>query len=165
MDRPGDELSSRICDACGGRCCHGAHPPLTPQRIRIIEDGVRTAEQNDCGDYTRLRVREDGFCILMDGRRCGVHAVKPETCAAGPFTFDTREGVLEIYLKKETICPPVRHLKQDPGAYRRQLLLAVENITRRVRLLPPDQLTTVLRIDEPETERVARLPLHGGECT
>ena len=164
MDRPCDELFSRICDACGGRCCYGAHPPLTPQRIRIIEDQRVPADPIECEDYSRLRVREDGFCILMDGKRCRVHAVKPETCAAGPFTFDIREGMLEIYLKKEPICPMVRYLKQDPEAYQRQLLLAVENISRLVRLLPPEQMAAILSIDEPETEKVACLPLHGG-CT
>ncbi|MDI6719273.1 MAG: YkgJ family cysteine cluster protein [Methanomicrobiales archaeon] len=164
MDSPDEGLPSRICEACGGRCCHGAHPPLTPERIGILEDLMRSADGIESGSYARLRVREDGFCILMEGNRCIVHAVKPETCAAGPFTFDIRDGVLEIYLKKETICPLVRHLKQDSGAYRRQILLAVENITRLIRLLPPDQLAAVLRIDEPETDKVACLPLYSGGC-
>jgi Uncharacterised protein family (UPF0153). len=153
------DIFSRICEQCGGLCCRNAHPPLTDERIRRMgacTDLTGRIEQNG---YRRLRVREDGFCIMLDHSRCMINGEKPETCRAGPFTFDIREGVLEIYLKKETICPLVGHLKYYPEAYRHQYEHAVEHIIRLVRALSPQELAEICRVDEPETEKVAEIPL------
>jgi Fe-S-cluster containining protein len=153
------DIFSRICEQCGGRCCHEAHPPLTDERIRRIgacTDLTGRIEQNG---YRRLRVRKDGFCIMLNHTRCLINAEKPETCRAGPFTFDIRDGKLEIYLKKESICPLVGHLKYYPEAYRHQYEHAVRDIATLVKALPPRELYEVLKVDEPETEKVAEIPL------
>jgi Fe-S-cluster containining protein len=113
-------------------------------------------EQNG---YRRLRVREDGFCIMLNHTRCLINAHKPETCRAGPFTFDIRDGKLEIYLKKETICPLVGHLKYYPEAYRHQYEHAVQHIVHLIKKLPPQELAEVLKVEEPETEKVAEILL------
>jgi hypothetical protein len=95
-------------------------------------------EQNG---YRRLKVREDG------------------TCRAGPFTFDIHDGKLEIFLKKESICPLVGHLKYYPEAYRQQYEHAVQNLASLVQALPACELSEILKVDEPETEKVAEIPL------
>ncbi|MDD1675552.1 MAG: YkgJ family cysteine cluster protein [Methanomicrobiales archaeon] len=153
------DIFSRICDQCGGRCCFEAHPPLSEERIQSISSCMDTSDRIEKKGYRRLRVREDGFCIMLNHTRCLINAVKPETCRAGPFTFDIREGKLEIYLKKETICPLVGHLKYFPEAYRHQYELAVEHILHLIKTLPPDELVDVLRVEEPETEKVAEILL------
>jgi hypothetical protein len=47
-------------------------------------------------------------------------AVLSETCREGPFTFDVKGDVIEIFLKFETICPIVGLLKGVPEAYEKQ---------------------------------------------
>ncbi|NYT01694.1 MAG: YkgJ family cysteine cluster protein [Methanosarcinales archaeon] len=155
---------SEICARCqlGGGCCHGAHPPLTQRRIDIlIHSGVTSGEIEFAG-YHRLKVKDDGFCVLFDQGGCTVHSAKPETCVAGPFTFDVQGDVLEIYLKKESICPLVAYLKEDIAAYQAQLDLAVKNILALVRDLSPQELEVILRIEEPETVKVAEISLEKG---
>jgi len=152
---------SQICARCqlGGGCCHEAHPPLTQRRIDILADIGVGADKIEFAGYRRLKVREDGFCILFDKGGCTVHSAKPETCVAGPFTFDVRDNILEIFLKNESICPLVAYLKADLEAYQAQLDMAVENILALLRDMPPAELEAVLRIEEPETVMVAKIPL------
>jgi Fe-S-cluster containining protein len=153
------EIFSRICEQCGGRCCHQAHPPLTEERIRRISASTDLAGCIEQNGYRRLRVREDGFCIMLNHTRCLINAEKPETCLAGPFTFDIRDGLLEVYLKKESICPLVGHLKYYPEAYRHQYENAVRHLLALVKGLPSRDLAEILKVEEPETEKVAEIPL------
>ena len=98
------------------------------------------------------------MCVMFgDDGLCAIQPFKPETCVAGPFTFDVKEGVIEIYLKKESICPLVAVLKQDRKAYDEQYKLAVDKIIRVVAFLPEEELMTVCRIEEPDTEKVEEL--------
>jgi len=71
----------------------------------------------------------DGSCIFCHGNRCSIHTIRPETCRAGPFTFDVKGDVIEIFLKYETICPVVRLLEDVPEAYEHQSDLAKKSIT------------------------------------
>jgi len=109
--------------------------------------------------YHRLAVKDDGFCILFREGGCTVHPVKPETCVAGPFTFDIHDDLLEIYLKKESICPMVPHLVKDAPAYKEQFDRAVEMIMALVRELPAEELAVVLQVEEPDTIKVAEISL------
>jgi len=87
-----------------------------------------------------------------------IHAIKPETCRAGPFTFDVKDKVIEIYLKFPGICPLVTLLKATPEAYHVQYDLAVKSITHLVSNLTRDELDTICRVEEPETEKVSEVP-------
>ena len=100
------------------------------------------------------------MCVMFnDNGLCAIQSFKPETCAAGPFTFDVKEGVIEIYMKKESICPLVAVLKQDVKAYDEQYKMAVEKIIRVVAFLPEDELWTVCNIEEPDTDKVEDLTI------
>jgi len=150
--------AEEICMKCGGHCCDGAHPPISPVcRERLISLGVSKDVFESVG-YLRLKVQDDGQCILMKDGKCSIHNIKPETCRAGPFTFDVTGDRINIYLKHERICPIVGLLKSVPEAYRTQYERAVRCITQIVAHLPPDELEVICRIDEPDTDKVAEVP-------
>jgi len=107
--------------------------------------------------YKRLKVQENGMCILFEHGRCSIHSVKPETCRAGPFTFNVKGEIIEIYLKHPGICPVADLLKDNPEAYRQQYHLAAKSITHLVSNLTQDEIDAICRIDEPETEKVAEI--------
>lgn len=124
----------------------------------LIKNGVDKSCIEYAG-YHRLKLRPDGFCILFCDGECKIHSFKPETCVAGPFTFDVSKGMLEIYLKKESICPMVSELVKDEETYRYMYEKAVEKIQDLVSDLPPDELSEILKIEEPETVLVGVEPL------
>ena len=150
--------AEEICMKCGGHCCDEAHPPISPVcRERLISLGVSKDVFESVG-YLRLKVQDDGQCILMKDGKCSIHRIKPETCRAGPFTFDVTGDRINIYLKHERICPIVGLLKEVPQAYRTQYERAVQNITQLVAHLPPQELEVICRIDKPDCDKVAEVP-------
>lgn len=154
-------LAEEVCRSCGGECCRDAHPPISPQRRSILLSiGCPDTVFEDAG-YTRLKCRPGGMCVMCRDGRCAIHDHKPETCVSGPFTFDRKDGMIAIYVKKEEICPLVRYLKQDPGLYREQMRVAVDHIRRLFSDLPPGEMEIVLSIPEPATDLVTVLPLEG----
>ena len=158
MDQDWILTAEAICSECGGRCCHGAHPPLSPARRSLIASrGVGNGHIEFAG-YHRMAVDEEGWCTMFRSGRCAIHCIKPETCVAGPFTFDVREGMIEIFLKHEAICPLAGLFRKNPVAYRVHRDRAVHEIARLVKELPPEELAMVLKIDEPETDLVDRIP-------
>jgi Fe-S-cluster containining protein len=143
---------------CGGYCCVYAHPPVSRSCCqRLTSAGLSPDLFEDTG-YKRLKVKENGVCILSKDGKCVIHAIKPETCRAGPFTFDVTDIVIEIYLKLSCICPLVTLLKETPGAYQLQYDLAVKSITHLVSNLTQDEINAICRVDEPETEKVSEVP-------
>jgi Fe-S-cluster containining protein len=152
---------SRACGKChlGCGCCFEARPPLTQERIDILLEGGVSPEAVECAGYKRLRLKSDGFCVLFQDGRCSVHAIKPETCVAGPFTFDMEGSILQIFLKKESICPMAGYLLSDRRAYEELFEISVQKIVDLVRALPADELAEVLKIEEPETDLVAEIGL------
>ena len=142
---------------CGGRCCRDAHPPLSASCwCRLVAEGV-PEDSFEWRGYRAVKARDDGTCIFHNGSRCSIHTMKPETCRAGPFTFDVKGDVIEIFLKHETICPVVRLLKDVPEAYGHQLALAQTSISNLVAHLPNDELAAICSIDEPESEKVTEI--------
>jgi uncharacterized protein len=154
------EKATEVCKQCGGHCCKNAHPPLTEERISILAEKQVSSDNIEFVGYKRLKVKEDGMCVMFnENGLCAIQEFKPETCVAGPFTFDVRDGVIELYLKKESICPLVAVLKQDRVAYDEQYKTAVEKIIRVVAFLPEDELWTVCGIEEPDTDKIGELNL------
>ena len=142
---------------CGGHCCVDAHPPVSRScSERLIAAGI-SPDMFEYKGYKRLKVKENGVCILSEQGKCRIHAVKPETCRAGPFTFDVEEDVIGIFLKYESICPLVKLLKEIPEAYQQQYTLAVKSITHLVSNLTPDEIDAICCIDEPDTEKVSEV--------
>ncbi|PKG33241.1 YkgJ family cysteine cluster protein [Methanoregula sp.] len=147
-----------ICMHCGGHCCNGAQPPISGDCYRrLIAQGVPDAVFGQEG-YRFVKTRDEGTCMLCKAGKCSIHAIKPETCIAGPFTFDVTGDTIGIFLKYETICPLVRLLKEFPEAYDRQYAAAVRSITRLVMDLRENELAAICQIEEPDTEKVAEIP-------
>lgn len=152
------EKATEVCKQCGGRCCMNAHPPLTDERITIMTDNGVSSDNIEFVGYKRLKVKADSMCVMLnESGMCAIQDFKPETCVAGPFTFDVNEGVIEIYMKKESICPLVAVLKHDRNAYDEQYKTAVEKIIRVVAFLPEEELWTICGIEEPDTDKVGDL--------
>jgi len=143
---------------CGGHCYNGAQPPISEDCYRrLVAQGVPDAVFGQDG-YRFVKTRDNGACMLCKGGKCSIHANKPETCIAGPFTFDVTGDTIGIFLKYETICPLVRLLKEFPEAYDQQYVAAVRSITRLVSDLRENELAVICRIEEPDTEKVAEIP-------
>jgi len=157
-----EETAEAICAECGGRCCHEAHPPLSPARLAEFRARGVPLSVAEFDGYTRMKSHDDGMCIMCSGGKCRVHAFKPETCVAGPFTFEVQDHTLHLFLKHESICPLVPYLKADGDAYAAQFRIAVKSLMALVRSLPCDELEVINRIPEPETELVAEIPLGPG---
>jgi len=124
---------------------------------RLIAAGVSPAAFETNG-YRRLRTNPDNTCILMKDGMCMIHAIKPETCRAGPFTFDVEGDTIRIFLKHASICPIVTLLKEVPEAYGQQYDLALKNISHLVAHLTDAEIAEINRIDEPETDLVVEIP-------
>jgi Fe-S-cluster containining protein len=151
------ERAETLCLECGAICCYEAHPPVSSSCYERLTSAGISPDNFEFTGYTRLKTKPNGDCILLEHDKCRVHAVKPETCRAGPFTFDVHHDMIVMYLKHETICPVVRLLKESPKAYRQQYERAVQSITHLVQNLTEDEISAVCKIDEPETEKVAEV--------
>ena len=163
MDEDLCQTLSRACDDChlAGGCCFEARPPLSQKRIDILMENGVSPDAVEFTGYKRLRLGHDGFCLLFRDGKCSIHEIKPETCVAGPFTFDIVGDRLQIFLKRENICPMVRFLRANRKAYDALFETSVEKIMDLVRAIPPEEMAEILRIEEPETDLVAEIRLEG----
>jgi len=161
MDENLCEALSRACNECHlvGGCCFDARPPLSQERIDILLKNGVSPDSVEFAGYKRLRLKPDGFCVLFQDGKCSIHSIKPETCVAGPFTFDMKGDVLQIFIKRESICPMVRFLKANRKAFDGLFEAAVEKIRELVDKVPPEEMAEILKIDEPETDLVAEIKL------
>ncbi|MEM2995333.1 MAG: YkgJ family cysteine cluster protein [Candidatus Bathyarchaeia archaeon] len=152
-----------VCGECKIDCCKNAKPPITDERKKIIENHLKNNEifiENPFTKtaYTFPREDAEGYCIFYDKKtkKCQIHIVKPETCVAGPITFDinmqTRK--IEWYLKMEKICPLAGILHKNGEMLKKHLESAKKEITRLVRELNPEALKAILKIEEPETFKI-----------
>jgi Fe-S-cluster containining protein len=150
--------AEEICMRCGGHCRVDAHPPVSRSSYeRLTAAGDSPDLFGDVGDK-RLKAHENGVCILSENGKCIIHAITPETCRAGAFTFDVRADDIEIYLELSGICPPVTFLEKTPEAYNLPFDPAVKSITHLVSNLTKKEIDAVCRIDEPEKEKVSEVP-------
>ncbi len=151
----------KVCGGCKTICCYGARPPLSRERIGIIEKHLRssgsTLELYE-GEYCSPRERTDGSCSLFDTNlgQCLVHQVKPETCLAGPITFDinTRTGKMEWYLKTKDICPLAGVMAKDETLLNKHLSSARTELLHLVGQLEGSALRAILRIEEENTIKI-----------
>lgn len=152
-----------VCRTCPKGCCIGARPPLTPRRQKVIlnflrENGIVIDTPFENKKYTFPRETDNGCCIFLDQttKICQIHPVKPETCVAGPITFninaETRK--LEWLIKTTEICPLAGFLYRDREAYHMHEKSAKSEIRRLVRELDAEALHAILMIEEPDTFEV-----------
>lgn len=153
-----------VCGNCHIHCCRDARPPITETRMKIIEEylktqGIKIEKPFMQAEYVFPREDQEGYCIFYDKatRKCRVHPVKPETCVAGPVTFDINKnsGKIEWYLKFEEICPLAGAMYRDEKALAEHLQTAKREIMRLVQELPPEALRAILKREEPETFKIA----------
>ncbi len=161
MDEDLCQALSRACDDChlAGGCCFEARPPLSQKRIDMLMENGVSADAIEFVGYKRLCLRQDGFCVLFRDGKCSIHDIKPETCVAGPFTFDIEGDMLQIFLKRESICPMVRFLRANRKAYDALFETSVEKIMDLIRSVPEEEMAQILQIDESETDLVAEIRL------
>lgn len=152
-----------VCCTCKSRCCIDAAPPITDERQRTIAKFLKEKEISIEGafvrtNYTFARVEAKGRCVFLDEKagRCKVHSVKPETCVAGPITFDVngRTGKIEWYMKMEKICSLAGIVYRDKKLLQKHLASAKREILRLVQQLDSSDLKAILKRDEPETFKI-----------
>ena len=152
-----------ICSACKINCCRDARPPITLRREEVIKEYLKRSKidiENPFihAEYTFPREDIEGYCIFYNKttRKCIIHPVKPETCVAGPITFDINKqtGKIEWYLKMGRICPLAGVMYKNRALLEEHFERARKEVLRLVRELSPEALRTILRREEPETFKI-----------
>ena len=154
------------CSRCrtGWSCCHETTPPVSGERRKIIEAYLRA---NKIGvknpfveaDYVFPRLVADGYCVFHDKktRKCLIHPVKPETCVAGPITFDIRTDTskIEWFIKMDKICQLAGRVYVDEALLQKHLASAKKEISTLVEELDSEALGAILKKEEPETFKIS----------
>jgi hypothetical protein len=157
-----------VCNNCKISCCQNARPPITTERRKIIEEYLKEQKISIPNPFTQTMYTfpsedAEGYCIFYEKqtRRCKIHPVKPETCVAGPITFDINRqtGKFEWYLKMEKICPLAGILYKNDEILKKHLEIAKKEIHRLVHELEPEALRVILKIEEPETFKIDQDPI------
>ena len=152
-----------VCCECKVTCCQEAKPPLTKERKKIIKaylknQGISIRRPFAEAGYSYPAVDAAGFCVFYDktSKKCLVHPVKPETCKAGPVTFDINRsaGKVEWFLKTGEICIFAPKLYQNQGKFNEHLNVAKEEVLRLICSLDTAALLAILKIPEPQTFKI-----------
>jgi hypothetical protein len=124
---------------------------LKKQKIPIDSPFVQTS-------YVFPKDTAEGYCIFYDKKtkKCLIHPVKPETCVAGPITFDinVKNRKIEWHLKMEKICRLAGVLYKNEAVLEKHLASAKREILQLVNELDSEALTALLKIEEPETFKI-----------
>ncbi len=158
-----------ICSRCKTdySCCRRTLPPITEGRRRLIEAylknrGLSAKNAFAEHEYVYPRVKADGYCIFhnIKTRECNIHPVKPETCVAGPITFDvnTESGKIELHIKMKKICLLAGVVYKDKALLRQHLKPAKQEILKLLNELSSKELKAILKKEEPETFKIAEEP-------
>jgi hypothetical protein len=152
-----------ICQKCKTSCCNGARPPITLKRKAIIENylkknGVGAKNNFETNVYTFPKETSDNYCVFFEINtlKCRIHPVKPESCVAGPITFDInmKTGKIEWFLKMEKICRLADALFKNEEALRDHLISAKRELLQLVQDLDAKPLKAILKIDELDTFKI-----------
>jgi Fe-S-cluster containining protein len=169
-DKNGTACSFDVCSQCKIICCQDAKPPLTEKRKKIIEKYLEKEKINIekpfvKENYSYPAVDELVFCRLFNKEtgKCLVHPVKPETCRAGPITFDINFSTkkIEWFLKKSELCAFAGTLYSDKAAFKNHFEAAKPELTKLIQELSREELWAIVKIDEPQTFKIGEddLPL------
>jgi uncharacterized protein len=159
----GSTYAFDVCSQCKSICCQDAKPPLTENRKNIIQVYLKKQKKSlpnpfAKDQYSYPAVDEQVYCTLFNQKtgKCKVHAVKPETCVAGPITFDINfsKRKIEWFLKKSEICAYAGLLYKDKAAFNTHFNVAKKQIMALIRELDADELRAIVKIDEPQTFKV-----------
>ena len=161
------------CSRCrtGWSCCHETRPPVTDRRRKIIEAFLRanriSADKPFVeAEYVFPRLTTEGYCVFHDSktRKCLIHPVKPETCVAGPITFDIKAETskIEWFIKMDKICSLAGCVYSDKVLLQRHVDSAKKEISKLVSELDSEALRAILKKEEPETFKIGEDDL--GKC-
>lgn len=163
QENNGKTCSFDVCSQCKILCCQDARPPLSKERKKIINDYLAKqkislkqpfAKQH----YSYPAVDEHTFCKFLNKEtgKCMVHPVKPETCRAGPVTFDVNFATqkVEWFLKKSEICSFAKTLYENKAAFKTHFEIAKQELMHLVCELDPEELRAIVKIEEPCTFKI-----------
>lgn len=153
------------CSRCktNNCCCLGTRPPINSKRRKIIEAYLKKKKipiesPFVYEGYFFPRENPDGYCIFFENeaKRCLIHPAKPETCVAGPITFDINIGrkKIEWYIKRRKICPLAHFIYEDKNLLWNHFEAARRELLRLVADLDPEELVVILRKEEPDTFKI-----------
>jgi Fe-S-cluster containining protein len=160
---------SKLCAMCSTGCCTHVCPPITSERKRIIDRYLQDQEietrdwlNSRSRRYAFPRETSDGSCIFFSAlqRTCRIHPVKPETCRAGPITFDldTRQERVIWYMKSSDDCLIAAELCCQPDVLSRYLSSAKKAVYQLICQLESSALQELLLIDEPTVVQIGEDP-------
>ena len=162
-DNKGTTYSYDVCSECRIICSQDAKPPLSESRKKILKEymdkqKIKVEKPFTKAKYSYPSVDETLLCIFNSKvtKRCMVHPVKPETCRAGPITFDInfKTKKIEYFLKKSEICAYAGELFKNKAAFETHFEVAKKEIMQLVKELSADELHELTKIDEPQTFKV-----------
>ncbi len=138
------------------------YPPLSTSVPFLKNRGLSAKNAFAEHEYVYPRVKADGYCIFhnIKTRECNIHPVKPETCVAGPITFDvnTESGKIELHIKMKKICLLAGVVYKDKALLRQHLKPAKQEILKLLNELSSKELKAILKKEEPETFKIAEEP-------
>jgi Fe-S-cluster containining protein len=152
-----------VCYYCKSGCCQGVKPPLTLKRKKLIrnylkEQKIHVDHPFTNGAYSFPAEDKLGFCVFYckNTRKCLVHPVKPETCRAGPITFDINRCTqkVEWYLKTADVCALAQALHENNTAFRAHFEVAKDELLRLICALDSRALKAILKIEEIQTVKI-----------
>jgi Fe-S-cluster containining protein len=136
---------------------------LTSKRRELISSYLKLKnlefdEPFSYDSYFYPSVDSQDFCLFYskETKKCLVHEVKPETCVAGPLTFDInlRTGMIEWFFKKAGICSLAQEIFSNKQLLETHLVPAKKQIMQLVNELETKHLVTILSREEPETFKI-----------
>ncbi len=155
--------SFEVCCTCKNICCQDAKPPLTQKRQKIIKDYLKKQKLHiekpfSRESYSFPSVDKFGICLFYNKKtgKCRVHPVKPETCRAGPVTFDInlQTGKVEWYLKTPEVCALVEQLRENRVLIREYFEVARRELLELICELDVAALQALMKIEEPQTVKI-----------
>jgi uncharacterized protein len=156
----GATYSFDVCSQCRSICCQDAKPPLTANRKKKLqaylkEHQIELKDVFITEDYTHPATDDALYCILFNKQtgKCMVHPVKPETCVAGPVTFNINfcSQKVEWFLKTKELCTYAGVLYNDKPAFHEHFEVAKKEIMALIEQLSAAELRALMKIDEPQT--------------
>ena len=149
-----------VCSKCKSICCIDAKPPLTINRKKILQEylkkqGIYFEKPFAAKEYTYPSVDDKAYCGFFNKQtgKCIVHPVKPETCVAGPITFNinffTRK--IEWYLKTKELCAYAGVIFCDTKGFQSLFKESKKQIMELIRRLSAEELRSLMKIEEPQT--------------
>ena len=168
-DNKGTTYSYDVCIDCKNTCCQDAKPPVSESRIKIIKEYLQKQKVNveiplTKENYSYLSTDENLLCKFnsKETQKCIIHSVKPETCRAGPITFDInfKTKKVEYFLKKSEICAYAGELYENKSAFKDHYEVATKEIMLLIDELGADELRALMKIEEPQTFKVGEEDLH-----